>query len=140
MIKIDDLLKYADAALAVIEEENRRITAGETASAFPELIASKIRLSDQLIAGMGSFRMRDSTQEMTPSEHTTLKERLTSLQAAVAENDRLLRAKLGVTEDLIAAVLSTARAQSAATTRGYADNGRLVESHRPSAIAIDRAV
>ncbi len=142
MTDIADLLKLSDAALALIEEENRRVGAGEAASAFPELIESKIRLSDQLIGAMGAFRARASGQATAPTagDSTALQERLSALQAAVAENDRLLRAKLGVTEDLIATVLSTARAQRSATMRGYSDDGRPTESHRPAAIAIDRAV
>lgn len=142
MIDVVDLLKFSDAAIAVIEEENRRIGAGEVASAFPELIASKIRLSDHLIGAMNAFRLRAAKQGETPTPDDTasLQERLAALQTVVAENDRLLRAKLGVTEDLIATVLSTARAQNSATMRGYADDGRLMESHRPAAISIDRAV
>lgn len=135
-----ELLKLCDAAVAIVDDENRRISAGSPAITFPELIESKTRLSLQLAAAVEAARQSLELPFADMPEREALAERFACLKAAVAENSRLLRARIGVTEDLISSVLATARADSAATTRGYVSDGRAVESHRPAAIAIDRAV
>lgn len=137
MAALGEVAKLCEAATAIVDEENRRLGAGETANAFPELVESKVRLSLQLGAAIEAARQ---APEADAADQEMLSERLDGLRAAITENSRLLKARIGVTEDLIATVLATARAQSAATTRGYISDGRAVESHRPAAIAIDRAV
>ena len=141
MTKLSELSKLCDAAVAIVDEENRRLGAGSPAVAFPEVIESKTRLSLQLAAAVEAARhVLAQPSDAEDPERDALGERFACLKAVVAENNRLLKARIGVTQDLIATVLATARAQSSATTRGYVRDGRAVESHRPAAIAIDRAV
>ena len=136
-----ELARLCDAAIAIILEETRRLSGGETAIAFPEVVESKTRLSQQLLAAIEVARQTPAAfDDATAEMREALRDRLAQLQIAIADNARLLKARIGVTEDLIATVLATARAQSSATTRGYVRDGRAVESHRPVAIAIDRAV
>lgn len=137
-----ECLALVERLRTVIDEETRRLTAGEAPTSLEALAAEKSRLTDQLEAAQETLKRsgRAALLATDPTERARLRDALAAFNAAVAENGRVVARKKELSEGLIEAVVAEARRQSGAAVNTYAPAGAGPAKPRAAALAFNATI
>lgn len=139
MSVVDECIRLAEALIAVIEEETRRLSAGELASSLKSLVSSKVRQAEQLERQLVILKKSDPAAIKATGEekHGQLGEALQRLVEVCADNGKVIVRRQALSDDLLGAILDEARRVSGATIMRYCEKGGSKPGHRSAAVSID---
>lgn len=136
---IAECIRLAEGLVEVVEEETRRLQAGEGIGSLKALVTSKVRLTDQLEREIALLKKAEpaAVKAAGDEEHERLVKALDRLAVAAEENGKIVQRKQAITDDLLGAVLQDVRRNSGATIMRYGEKGSSLPGHRSAAVAVD---